>query len=526
MPVATESAHELKELPLNAQLALAARCARRVVNLFRLEPNHPELATCLKAVGAAIRITELLAGGNEVEPAELAHAEEGTVRAVVAASEMQPPNERAAYAANSAYAALCAAKAALESQHGQADGDAIDRFVEAVQIARDSAASADDRIERAVRLDREMLSRMFLGSFPDFGEPLDASETGMLGPLFQDLSRGLGSPHQPGAADGKDKSKTSGTSRTRLRKVSEIEATPQASATPAQLAEIETQRRQIEAERLQVQTERARLATDRTAFDEMKRQLEAAKADSDRQRAQEQQQRERIEAERHVLNAKTGDLDEARRSIENERQRAIEESARLAADRATLEGKVQALRESQLAADEQRQRLADDAAQLDLDREQFRRTCEEFEQHRQALDGRELMIAARRSSLDARHSELDTWQAGLNSRQAEIESRRAEIDTRQAEIDSRRAGLDARQIQLDLHETSLAEQAAELDASRKHFDDEMQTARVQLEAEWNESRAAIDAERNEVRAAFESLQNERREFLEQRLAWKPESPQS
>ena len=56
MTVATESAHELRELPLYAQLALAARCARRVVNLFRLEPNHPELAACLKSVGAAIRL--------------------------------------------------------------------------------------------------------------------------------------------------------------------------------------------------------------------------------------------------------------------------------------------------------------------------------------------------------------------------------------------------------------------------------------------------------------------------------------
>src|SRR5690242_1925252 len=108
MPV-LEHPSELKELPLYALLAFASRCARRVAGLFRLEANHPDLAASCKAIAAAIRLTESLAAGKEIDAGQLATAEEGTIRAVVAASEMLPPDERAAYAANAAYAALCAA---------------------------------------------------------------------------------------------------------------------------------------------------------------------------------------------------------------------------------------------------------------------------------------------------------------------------------------------------------------------------------------------------------------------------------
>src|SRR5579872_6496795 len=169
---AVESTNELKQLPLFALLAFAARCARRVSGLFRLDAEHPDAALCEQAIETAIRLTEALAAGNDVDCVELSDAEEGTVRAVVAASEMLPPDERAAYAANSAYAALCAAKAALEAQGDDAGEEIADRIAEAAEIARDSAVSADERVERASHLDWEMLHRMFLGNFPDFGDPI------------------------------------------------------------------------------------------------------------------------------------------------------------------------------------------------------------------------------------------------------------------------------------------------------------------------------------------------------------------
>ena len=226
MPV-VESANELKELPLYALLAFASRCARRVVGLFRLEANHPELDGCRESVAAAILLAEALAAGKDIDPDELAAAEEGTVRAVVAASEMLPPDERAAYAANAAYAALCAAKAALEVQGDDPGEELAERIAEAAEIARDSAVSADDRVERAARLDWEMLHRMFLGNFPDFGEPIDAAETGMLGALFQDRARGTTSDAKPspsGDSEVKEKSRLAPAAKARARKQTEPEA--------------------------------------------------------------------------------------------------------------------------------------------------------------------------------------------------------------------------------------------------------------------------------------------------------------
>src|SRR5579871_5227411 len=113
MPV-VESTNDLKQLPLYALLAYSARCAQRVYPLFHLDSENPEAEACRQAVQTAIRLTESLAAGGGVDPVDLCVAEEGTIRAVVIASEMLPPDERAAYAANTEYAAISAAKALLE----------------------------------------------------------------------------------------------------------------------------------------------------------------------------------------------------------------------------------------------------------------------------------------------------------------------------------------------------------------------------------------------------------------------------
>src|SRR5579872_1088902 len=181
---AVESTNELKQLPLFALLAFAARCARRVSGLFRLDAEHPDAALCEQAIETAIRLTEALAAGNDVDCVELSDAEEGTVRAVVVASEMLPPDERAAYAANAAYAAISAAKAVLEACTGDNVDEEADRVAEAAAIARDSAVSADERVEQAASLDWELLHRLLLGKFPECGEAVDSSESGLLGPLF------------------------------------------------------------------------------------------------------------------------------------------------------------------------------------------------------------------------------------------------------------------------------------------------------------------------------------------------------
>ena len=106
----------------------------------------------------------------------------------VVASEMMPPDERAAYAANAAYAAISAAKALLEAYHSDNPESEAERVADAAAIARDAANSADDRVAHAAELDWDMLRRMFLGKYPDFGEPVNAAETGILGALFHDAA--------------------------------------------------------------------------------------------------------------------------------------------------------------------------------------------------------------------------------------------------------------------------------------------------------------------------------------------------
>jgi hypothetical protein len=58
------------------------------------------------------------------------------------------------------------------------------RVLDSCVTATESAIAADNAVERAARLDWEMLHRMRLGKFPDLGEPINPSETGILGPLY------------------------------------------------------------------------------------------------------------------------------------------------------------------------------------------------------------------------------------------------------------------------------------------------------------------------------------------------------
>jgi hypothetical protein len=69
---------------------------------------------------------------------------------------------------------------------------------------------------------------------------------------------------------------------------------------------------------------------------------------------------------------------------------------------------------------------------------------------------------------------------------------------------------DVRRKALDEREAKLAAQLASLEQSRQEIEHLQAEARVQLEQE-----------KQQVRQAFEALQNERRDFLEQRMSWKP-----
>src|SRR4051812_12900445 len=110
-----ENAKDLKQLPLRALVAYAARCARRVQSQYALPPDHPDAAACVAAIDTSIGIAEQFAAGNDLDPVGLTQAEEATVRAILTVSGEDNGNSASAYAANAAYAAISAALAGVEA---------------------------------------------------------------------------------------------------------------------------------------------------------------------------------------------------------------------------------------------------------------------------------------------------------------------------------------------------------------------------------------------------------------------------
>lgn len=304
--LAVTSSNKSKELPLFAQLAFAARCARRVVNLFRLRTNHPELAACCKSLGTAVRLTELFAAGNDVDANELALAEAGIERAVAAANEMQPPNDRSAAAAKSASAALCAVRAALDALGGESAAEAPVRVAMAAKNARDSANAADENLARSARNDWEKLHQMSLGNFPDFGEPIDPGENGLLGALFQDFSRGAPSTTAiAGVADERHKFNSGTTGWARSGRPTELGAAPPTSAWAEQ---IERRAAELTARQEELDGREQQLAQQQAALDEELR----------RQQQELTNSRIELEAEKNATRA-------AFDALENERRVFLEE---------------------------------------------------------------------------------------------------------------------------------------------------------------------------------------------------------
>src|SRR5580698_10630440 len=180
-----ESATDLKQLPLRALVAYAARCARRVQSQYALPEGHPETAACQAALDAAIRVAEQFASGEEPSAESIAQAEEATVRAILQVSGDDNGNPVAAYAANAAYATIDAATAGVAALSASDPLPAAEKVADAAAIAFETASAIRDDVVRPAKLDFEMLHRMHLGKFPGIGEPINPAETGILGPLFR-----------------------------------------------------------------------------------------------------------------------------------------------------------------------------------------------------------------------------------------------------------------------------------------------------------------------------------------------------
>src|ERR1700685_3976915 len=160
---AAESATDLKQLPLRALVAYAARCARRVQSQYKLPEGHAEAAACEAAIDAAIRVAEQFAAAEEIGAQAVAQAEEATVRAILLVNEEENGNSAAAYAANAAYAAIDAATAVLAAIDAAEPLAAADKVADAAAIAYDAALAINEEVARPAHLDWEMLHRMHLG---------------------------------------------------------------------------------------------------------------------------------------------------------------------------------------------------------------------------------------------------------------------------------------------------------------------------------------------------------------------------
>ncbi len=185
-----ENATDLKQLPLRALVAYAARCARRVQSEYKLPEGRPDAATCEAAIEAAIAVAEQFALGEELSSEVVAQAEEAAVAAMLAVSEEENGNSAAAFAANAAYAAVNAASAGLSAIDMADPQSAAEKVADAAAIAFDAASAIRDDVVRSANLDFEMLRRMHLGKFPAVGEGINPSESGILGALFTRSGRG------------------------------------------------------------------------------------------------------------------------------------------------------------------------------------------------------------------------------------------------------------------------------------------------------------------------------------------------
>ena len=174
---------DLQDVPLRALVGYAARCAQRVQPLFLAESKHPEAAGYIKLVQKAIQVAMKFAIGGKVTLAAVSKLEDEVTQAIEVATERSEKNKDSVLAGNAAYAAINATHLAILSLDSDDPANEAGEAVQAVGVAVESAAAADENAAQAAGLDWVLLSRMDLGHFPLLGEPLDASEEGPFGPL-------------------------------------------------------------------------------------------------------------------------------------------------------------------------------------------------------------------------------------------------------------------------------------------------------------------------------------------------------
>ena len=174
------SEEELRQLPLRAVVALAARGARRVQSYFNRHSGYPEHEDHKTAVDARIKAAEGFAEGRWDDSA--VHRSDPPEGAPGDLSRAVLDRTGDAAAAQAVTAADQARWAALAAVRRQAE-DTVAHAAEAIRSAL-SASGEGSPAAAAAAGDYQKLRGLDLGAFPDFGNPVDLSESGPLGPLW------------------------------------------------------------------------------------------------------------------------------------------------------------------------------------------------------------------------------------------------------------------------------------------------------------------------------------------------------
>jgi hypothetical protein len=191
----------LKKLPLRANVAFAARCARRVEHLAQLPEGHPQRESRRGAVEAALRMAEAFAKGTDAPPDESVIAAVDASRGV---ADGPPGNEDAAAAVAEAVHAAASAwhvgfqeveesgppgRRTVEARkflgalaHLTADLAALNAFTAAADAFVSVGYHNKVFVDAALN-DYDALIRLKPGRYPELGDPIDPSPEGPLGRL-------------------------------------------------------------------------------------------------------------------------------------------------------------------------------------------------------------------------------------------------------------------------------------------------------------------------------------------------------
>ncbi|MGO9812163.1 MAG: serine/threonine protein kinase [Isosphaeraceae bacterium] len=188
---------QLRQLPLRAIVAFAARCARRVEAVLEAKDGHVD-KDFLDVLGEAITSAEGYTRGDATS-ASGASARKAMIAASVATIEDEAmlPGFRHIVAAGAAYNAASAAVFARQD-----DGDGT---VACALNAYDYANSAHSACHLFATLDLRCLLTSALGQYPHLGLPVEPGEGGPLGPLWPGMKPSTKSEpnrHSPKQGDG------------------------------------------------------------------------------------------------------------------------------------------------------------------------------------------------------------------------------------------------------------------------------------------------------------------------------------